>query len=74
MFEVLDSLLKAEGSSYSLDVLYGGLVMQIAIFDTKKNSAVNFYNFWLSKPWIRIQIGTVFILKCWPDLDSMVQI
>jgi hypothetical protein len=54
------SLLRAEGFFCSLDVLYGGLgigKLQILI---KKIlhffSAVIFFNFWLSKPWIRIYI------------------
>ncbi len=64
------SLLRAEGFSCSLDVLFGGLEKQFAIFD-KKNlekkifRSIFFFNFWSSKPWIRIQIRIRIHLNCW---------
>ncbi len=51
-FEVPDSLLRAEGFYYCLDVLYGGLgEKQIAIFYLKNLffSAVNFFEFLVIK-------------------------
>ncbi len=45
------SLLRAEGVSCSLDVLYGKTFLAVFFF----------CKFWLSKPWIRIRIH----LKCW---------
>ncbi len=57
------SLLRAEGFSCSLDVLYGGQrinKLECLIKKDIKNSAVFFFfSFWSSKPWIRIH------LKCW---------
>ncbi len=56
------SLLRAEGFSCSLDVLYGGLGKSKLKFLNKKIQtffkAVNFSNFWSSKPWIRIGSGS----------------
>jgi hypothetical protein len=58
------SLLRAEGFSCNLDVLYGGLGISKLQFFDKKNRfritlAVNFFqffSFWSSKSWIRIGI------------------
>ena len=55
------SLLRAEGFSCSLDVLYGGLWISYLHFFIKK--IIHFFqlyifcNFWSSKPWIQIRIG-----------------
>ncbi len=64
------SLWRAEGSSFSLDVLYGGLGIckfQYLIKKLGKNifSFKFIFIFWSSKLWIRIRISTVFSLKCW---------
>ncbi len=54
---------KAEGFSCSLDVLYGGLGISKLLFlikkDFKQFQLYIFFNFWSSKPWIRVH------LKCW---------
>jgi hypothetical protein len=47
------SLLRAEGFSYSLEILYGGPGISLSK-KGKKISAVNFIHFWSSKPWIQI--------------------
>ncbi len=58
------SLLRAEGFFCSLDVFYGGLDMGILHFLIKiLNFFLNCYNFWSSKPLIRIVSGSVFSLK-----------
>jgi hypothetical protein len=56
------NLLRGEGSCCILDVLYGGL--GIAIFHQKKKNyfSCKFFQFWTSKPWIRIRIR--IDLKC----------
>ncbi len=70
------SLFKTEGFFCSLNVLYGGLeISKIAIFFYQKNIIKNFhlyifYNFWSSKPWIRIgqdpdRYRYLFSPKCW---------
>ncbi len=60
---------EGEGVSCSLDVLYGGLGISKLQFMIKKIfkkfPAVIFFNFWSSKPWIRIGSGSKFSLKCW---------
>jgi hypothetical protein len=53
------SLLRAEGFSCSLNVLYGGLginKLQYLINKVKQIFSRNFFNMWSSKPWIRIGI------------------
>ncbi len=66
------SLLRAEGFSYSFDVLYEGRGISKLQYFIKKIykifSAVNFLNFWSWKPWIRIRIG---IQRKMPDPESM---
>ncbi len=58
-FDVLNVLFRGlnEGFSCSLCILYGGLrisKLQVLIQKIWKSfTAVNFYNFWSSKPWIR---------------------
>jgi hypothetical protein len=53
-------LLRAEGFSCSLGVLYGGLGISKLQFLIKKIeikfSAINFFQFYFIKPWIRIRI------------------
>ena len=53
------SLLRAEGFSCSLGVLYGGLgigKLQFLIKKIKiKFPVVSFFQFWIIKPWIRIR-------------------
>ena len=53
------SLLRAEGFSYSLGVLYGGQGISKLQFLIKKieikYSAINFFQFQVIKPWIRIR-------------------
>jgi hypothetical protein len=64
------SLLRAKGSSFSLDVLYGGLGISKLKFLIKKIShffsVVIFFNFWSSKPWIWIGIQPK-MLDPYPD-------
>ena len=52
-------LCRAEGFSCSLGVLYGGLGISKLQFLIKKLKikfpAVNFFQFWVTKPWIRIR-------------------
>ncbi len=49
--------LRAEGFFYSLNVLYGGLGINVFHFLWKKIrfQLVKFYKLWSSNPWIRIQ-------------------
>ncbi len=57
------SLLRAEEFSCSLDDLYGSLgisKLQLLIKKRyKKNFNLFFFNFWLSKHWIRIGSGSI---------------
>jgi hypothetical protein len=53
------SLLRAEGFSCGLDVLYGGLFAFFDLKEEEKFSYNKFFSFWTSKPWILIH------LKCW---------
>jgi hypothetical protein len=55
--------LRAEGFSCNFDIIYGGLGISKLHF-----SAVNFSNFWSSKPWIRIGIQPTMLD---PNPDSM---
>jgi hypothetical protein len=73
------SLLRAEGFSCSLDVLYGGLEISKLKFLIKKVS--NFFsqlsilfNFWSSKLWTQIGSGSglVLSLKCWIRISNPV--
>ncbi len=61
------SFWKPEGFFCSLDVLYGGLRIGKLQFVWPKNitffQLVNFFQFWSSKPWIRVGSGSVFSLN-----------
>jgi hypothetical protein len=57
------SLLRAEGFSCSLNVLYGGLGISnlqfvIKIISNFFPAVIFFHHFWSSKPWIQIWIDT----------------
>jgi len=65
------SPLRAEGFSWSLDVIYGALGISKLLLLIQKNfflMAVNFLQFLVIKPWIRIRIG---IKPKIPDPDSI---
>ncbi len=66
------SLLRAEGFSCNLGVLYGGLWISKLHFLIKKYeffpAVIFFSNFWSSKPWIRIAIQPKMLD---PDPDSI---
>jgi hypothetical protein len=55
MLYVLFEDLRAEGFFCNLGVLYRGLGIGKLYFF----SAVNFFQFWSSKPWIRMESGSV---------------
>ncbi len=62
LLSVICSLLRAEGFSCSLGVLYGCLGIRKLQFLIKK---IIFFSFWSTKPWIRIRITNLIHLKCW---------
>jgi hypothetical protein len=72
------SLLRAEGFFCSLDILYTGFRDKyIKSFDQKKIykfSAVFFFYFLSSKPWIRIRIRIRIHLKCWIRIHILIRI
>jgi hypothetical protein len=58
IFEVLDVLFfRAEGISFSLDVLYGGRgISKLQFLNKKREERSTFSPFLFIKPWIRIRI------------------
>jgi hypothetical protein len=62
-------LLRAEGFSCSLSVLYGGLGISKPQFLIKKQSTIFrckfFYSFWSLNPWIRNRNRIRKLQKCW---------